>query len=143
VNLLLTPTVTLQMYLQPLLGAGRYWPLKELARPRTFDFSAYGEKIGTISYDPASALYLIDADGSGPSAPFTVDNLDFNEKTLRVQTVFRWEWRPGSRLYVVWSQQRYDDRDPGRFTFGRDARRIFTAPADDVLAVKLTYWLGR
>ncbi|MCA1650444.1 MAG: DUF5916 domain-containing protein, partial [Acidobacteria bacterium] len=46
-------------------------------------------------------------------------------------------------LYVVWTEQRDDFRDPGTFAFGRDARALFGAPPDDVLLVKVSYWLSR
>jgi hypothetical protein len=142
-NLLLTPDVSLQVYMQPLVGVGQYCDLKELSTPGTYEFSVYGRDLGTINYHPATEYYVVDPDGAGPASSFSVYNPDFNSKTLRLQTVFRWEWRPGSRLYVVWSQQRHDYEDPGQFDLGRDAVRVFTAPADNVLAVKISYWWGR
>jgi hypothetical protein len=141
-NLLLTPNVSLQTYMQPLVGVGSYRDLKELAAPSTFDFSIYGRQVGAIAYDAANDDYVVDPDGTGPAGSFTFGNPDFNRKTLRLQTVFRWEWHPGSRLYIVWSQQRRDYDYPGQLDLGRDLSRTFTAPSDNVLAVKLTYWLG-
>ena len=60
-----------------------------------------------------------------------------------MNTILRWEWRPGSTLFLAWTQQRQDARYPGSFSLGRDVEALFGAPADDVLFVKLTYWLGR
>ena len=142
-NLLLTPTISLQTYLQPLLAVGRYWGIKEFTRPRAFEFARYGEEIGTIARDVANAEYSIDPDGDGPAALFSVDDPDYNLKSLRLQTVFRWEFRPGSTLYVVWTEGRRDEELPGQFDFGRDARRLFNSPSDDVFAVKVAYWFGR
>jgi hypothetical protein len=51
--------------------------------------------------------------------------------------------RPGSTLYLVWTEQREDYSHPGDFALGRDARARFGAPADDVLLVKVSYWMGR
>jgi hypothetical protein len=143
VSLLLTPTMSLQLYAQPLVGVGRYAAIKELARPGTFDFLRYGREAGTLDYDAEEGEYRIDPDGPGPARGFGIDNPDFNEKSLRFQTVFRWEWRPGSALYVVWTQERGDESYPGRFRLGRDVRRLFGAEPDDVFAVKVSYWLGR
>ena len=56
--------------------------------------------------------------------------------------MFRWEFRPGSAFFFVWTQQRRDLLDPGDFSIGRDTTRLFTADADDVLLVKFSYWLG-
>jgi hypothetical protein len=108
--------MSLQFYSQPLLAAGDYWNFKALAAPRTFDFTP----IGSVPEDP-----------------------DFNFKSLKVNAVFRWEWRLGSTLYVVWTDQRQDLRNPGQFRLGRDARHLFGAPADDVLMVKMSYWISR
>ncbi len=143
VNLLLTPTMSLQVYTQPLIGSGRYPTIKEFARPRAFDFLVYGRDIGTIAYDEDEREYRIDPDGAGPAAPFSVENPDFNETSLRVQTVFRWEWRPGSTLYVVWAQNRESESANGQFDFSSDVRRMYRAPADDVFEVKISYWFGR
>jgi hypothetical protein len=51
--------------------------------------------------------------------------------------------KPGSALYAVWARQQVDQSNPGVFTPGRDARALFGAPGDDVVLVKLAYWLGR
>jgi hypothetical protein len=142
-DLLLTPTMSVQVYAQPLAGAGRYDVIKEFARPGTFEFVRYGIDAGTFTYDPAGREYAIDPDGAGPATSFTLDDPDFNEKSLRVQAVFRWEWRPGSTLYVVWTEEREDESFPGRFNLSRDVRRLFGSPGDDVFAVKISFWIGR
>ncbi len=143
VNWVMTPRVSLQLYAQPLLATGDYVSFKELARPRTFDFRYYGGPGTSLAYDAAQRRYSVDPDGLGPAGAFDIGDPDFNFKSLRLNTVFRWEWRLGSTLYVVWTQQREDLRNPGHFSFGRDAHALFSAPADDILLVKLAYWLGK
>jgi hypothetical protein len=136
-----SPRTSLQVFMQPLISTGSYGAIKELERPRTFDFLRYGIDGGTIANRPAGLL-AIDPDGEGPASGFSIPDPDFNVKSLRVNAVFRWEFRPGSTLFFVWTQQRRDLADPGDFSIGRDAARLFTAPADDVLLVKVSYWLG-
>ncbi|MBI4477218.1 MAG: carbohydrate binding family 9 domain-containing protein [Acidobacteria bacterium] len=138
----MTPRMSVQVYTQPLLAAGDYWGFKELARPGTFDFLRYGLDIGRLAYDPDARRYSIDPDRSG-RASFPVDDPDFNFKSLRVNAVFRWEWRLGSTLYIVWTEERQDFANPGKFVFGRDARALFSAPPDDVFLVKFAYWFSR
>jgi hypothetical protein len=116
VNMLFTPRVSLQVYMQPLVVTGDYMDFKSLARPRTFEFDPY----------------------AGP-----VDNPDFNFKSLRVNAIFRWEWSLGSTLFLAWTQQREDLRDPGQFQAGRDVGRVFSAPADNVFRIKITRWFSR
>jgi hypothetical protein len=56
--------------------------------------------------------------------------------------VFRWEYRPGSTLFLVWQQSRAGVEGIGDFSFRRDFDAIFSNPAVNVFAVKMTYWLG-
>jgi hypothetical protein len=141
VNWILSPTLSLQVYAQPLVSVGDYQGFRELARPRTFDFNVYGANGSTIN--ASSGTYAVDPDGNGPAAGFTFDDPDFNFKSLRVNAIFRWEWRPGSTLYVAWTQMREDLEDPGQFELTRDTRHLFNAAPDDVLLVKVSYRLGR
>jgi hypothetical protein len=142
-NLVLSPKLSLQIYAQALLSAGHYRAIEELAAPRTYDFRAYGTDVGTLAYDPGSRAYLIDPDGAGPAAPFRIADPDFNFKSLRVNAVARWEFRPGSSLYLVWTQRRQDRAHPGDFAFGRDVGQLFRSPSDDVFLVKVAWWVGR
>jgi hypothetical protein len=141
-NLTFSPNLTLEMYAQPFLASGDYGTLKELRAPRTFDFDRYGLDKGTISQD-ADGDYRIDPDGpSGPAGAFTIYDRDFNRVSLRGTGVLRWEWRPGSTLFLVWQQSRSDYLEGGRFDFGRDARAMFEAKADNIFMFKMTYWIG-
>ncbi|BCS35376.1 hypothetical protein TBR22_A46030 [Luteitalea sp. TBR-22] len=142
-SLATSPRTSLQVFLQPLVSAGDYGAIKEVAAPRTFAFTRYGEDGGsTIGPGPAGQGLVIDPDGAGAAAPFVIAQPDFNVRSLRANTVFRWEFRPGSTLYVVWTQNRRDTGVTGAFDLGDDAGRVFSAPADDVLLVKVSYWFG-
>jgi len=143
VDFALSPRLSLQVYSQALLSAGAYPAIRELATPRTYDFPVYGVDAGTIARDPTLPVYTIDPDGTGPAQPFRIPVPDFNFKSLRVNAVLRWEFRPGSAAYVVWTQRRQDGRNPGDSAFGRDLGNLFGAHADDVFMVKLAWWLGR
>ena len=142
VNLVLSPRLSLQLYAQALLSTGDYGAIREFAQPRTYEFLAYGREVGTLTRDPFGA-YLIDPDAGGPASPFRLADPAFNLKSLRANLVARWEFRPGSTLYLVWTQRREDGTHPGDFSFRRDVSDLFGAPADDVLMVKLAWWIGR
>jgi hypothetical protein len=85
----------------------------------------------------------VDPDGGGPAQPFGVDNEDFNRVSLRGTGVLRWEWRPGSTLFLVWQQARSDYYSDGDFDLGRDADAMWAGKADNILMLKATYWIGR
>jgi hypothetical protein len=144
VAVILTPKVSLQVYMQPLLAAGDYSDFKELSAPRTFDFRHYGATAAsTLSFDETSRRYTVDPDSAGDAPSFTFNDPDFNLKSLRLNAVFRWEVKPGSTFYAVWTRQQQDSADPGAFAPVRDASAMFRAPGDDVLLVKMAYWIGR
>ena len=143
VNLILSPTVSLRVFAQPLLSSGDYVDFKELAAPRTFDFLRYGIEGRSLDFDAADGSYHVDPDGPrGAAAPFSFDDPDFSLRSLRLNAVFRWELKPGSAFYAVWTRQQQDS-DPGRFAFSRDTRRLWSAPGDDVFLVKIAYWIGK
>lgn len=66
----------------------------------------------------------------------------FNSKQFNSNVVFRWEYRPGSVLFVVWQQGRQDGRNPGSFELGRDVRSLFATHPDNTILVKMSYWFN-
>jgi hypothetical protein len=110
-----TRDLTLQVFLQPFVAVGAYSDIRTLARPRSFDFN------------PAELP----------------DNPDFNTKSLRTNTVLRWEYRPGSTLFVVWNRSASDESRPGIFAPWQDVGGAFAADGSHVFMIKMNYWLGR
>jgi hypothetical protein len=143
VSVILTPTVSVQVFTQPLLAVGDYTNFKELAQPRTFDFLEYGSAGRSLELDIPSNTYIVDPDGNGAAPTFSFSNPDFNLKSFRLNAVFRWEVKPGSNFYAVWTRQQEDTSHPSQFAIGRDTGRLFTAPGNDVFLVKMAYWIGR
>jgi hypothetical protein len=151
-NVTFTPNLTLEFYGEPFLASGRYGALRELAAPRTFDFLEYGTDVGIITRDP-DGRYTIDPDGEdGPAAAFRIPDQNFNVRSFNGNAVMRWEWRPGSTLYLVWQQTRFDrltpinadgtQREIGRFAFDRDVRDLLSISPENVFMVKVNYWLN-
>jgi hypothetical protein len=114
----MSPTLSLQVYAQPFITAGRYSDTRELVDA---DAPRYADRY----------------------APYT-DNLpdDFNFKQFRSNTVLRWEYRPGSVLFLVWQQGRSDGRDPGDYSFGRDFGNLFKTRSDNTFLIKASYWFS-
>ncbi|MCX6567827.1 MAG: DUF5916 domain-containing protein [Candidatus Aminicenantes bacterium] len=138
VNWTFTPRLSLQAYLQPYIATGYFYRFKELHAARTFDFDYYGDGDSTIAY--ADGVYTVDPDGAaGPAASFTFRDPDFNLKSLRGTVVLRWEYRPGSMLYFVWTQSRADYSHPGDFDLWRDMGDLFQAPGANIFMVKFSY----
>ena len=120
-DLTIRPTMSLQLYAEPFVTAGRFADVRELAAPRARAYDARFRPYG----------------GTPP-------NERFNEKRFNSSVVARWEYRPGSTLFVVWTQGRdQSDRDAGSFDAPRDYRNLFAARPENVFLVKAAYWIGR
>jgi hypothetical protein len=134
-----TPTLSLQFFFQPLISAGDFSDLKEFSSPRSYDFSVYGRDKGTIT--PTSEGAEVDPGDGGAS--FTVPQQDFTIRSLRANAVLRWEWSPGSTLFLVWQQNRANDESFGDLRLSRDVNALFAGgESRNVLAVKASYWLS-
>ena len=138
----LTPTLSFELYGAPFISAGDYSEFKDVADPRAVRF---GDRFHTftpseLSYDESSNAYQVDLNSDG-SSDLAFGNPDFNVKQFRSNAVVRWEYRPGSTLFVVWSQGRSQFAPTGAFELGHDTRELFHAPATNVLLIKLNYWL--
>lgn len=110
-----TRALSLQFYAQILLARGAYQNF------RRFD----GEQ--AVGYDFRSSL------------SFT--NADFNEAILNANVLLRWEYLPGSTLFLVWTQGRVGDTGDYRTDFGRRLSDVFALPHEDALLLKISYWL--
>lgn len=142
-----SPTMTLEMYAQPFVATGQYSDFKEFNAPRGLAFGIYGKDRGTITPTVGAGgvvtSYAIDPDGGGPAAAFTVSNPDFNFRSLRGNVVFRWEYRPGSTLYIAWTHSRSDSQPYGDFSFGRDFDGLWTTRPDNIVLVKASWWINK
>jgi hypothetical protein len=145
-----SPTLTVQLYAQPLLSSGDYLQYKQLAGAKSYEF---------LGFEPGSAQALekgiacssnicnvdgtqhVDFDGDG-FTDYSFSDRDFNVRSLIGNAVLRWEYRPGSTIFLVWQRQQVDRALIGDFDLSRDAGALFDAPADNRFIIKMNYWLG-
>lgn len=123
-DVLFSRNLSLQLYAQPYLTVGEYSRPKRLAEPDSYEFE---DPTGIPDFDPAS-----------------IGKYDFEYASVNVNAVLRWEYLPGSTVYVVWKQGR-SSYDSG-FSHGSgfeprlSAREMFDSEPENTLLVKLTYW---
>lgn len=134
-DLSMTPNLSLQLYAQPLVSSGRYTNYKELARARTYDFLVYGQDGST--FDPVTRL--ADPDGPGPAPPVNVGSPDFTFRSVRGNAVLRWEYMPGSTVYLVWTQERSASVGDGTFDLHTSLAELARTPANDIFLVKVSH----
>ena len=137
-----SPWLSLQLFLQPFAASGQFSRFKQFQTPRAFDFAEYGRDLGTAT-PSASGGVTVDPDGIGPAASFVIPRQDFTLRALRGNAVLRWEYQPGSALFLVWSQQRQQQFDDVRTGIIGEATRTFADPGRHVFLVKFTRWIGR
>ena len=124
-NYTFSPDLSLQTYLSPFVSKGTYSNVRQVsATPRADD------------YDDRYAPY------NDPSV--TADPGGFNFKALQSNVVMRWEYKPGSTLFLVWNQGRQGFNGvEGDRTFGGDMRDLFRLHPANTFLIKMSYWLNR
>lgn len=122
-NYAATPRLSFEFYGQPFVTRGSYSNVRE------------------VSATPEAERY---DDRFHPYTPPATSQMSFTVTQLRTNAVARWEYRPGSTLFVVWAHGRQDndDRNLDR-SWARDYRDLFGLHPDNTFLVKFAYWLNR
>lgn len=139
-NYAFTPDMTLEIYAEPFAASGRYFNFGELAAPRSRDLREYGTDGTTVVRNVdagGNATYTV-TDGADV---FTIARPDFNVLSFRSNAVLRWEWRPGSTLFLVWQQNRAGYSPEGRLVGPGRVWDSLSADGENILMAKVTYWL--
>ncbi len=127
----LSPELVMTLYAQPFISVGHYDQLGELAAAGGDDVRWYP------STTHAVGTRIID-DGT----TFSIVEPDYTVVSLRSTAVLRWEFRPGSTLFIVWQQARGGTTAPVAQPLHAVGSELITQPALHTLAIKLSYWFG-
>ena len=137
-----TPDLSLQVYAQPFVATGAYRELKQTTDTHAVRwddrFAPY--QAGQVERD-ANDVYVVDEDGDG-GADYVFSVPDFSFRELRSNVVMRWQYRPGSTVFFIWSHGRSDAISDGELDVGRELRGLVRAPGENVVMVKANYWFG-
>ena len=74
--------------------------------------------------------------------PISNNPSDFTNLSLKSNVVLRWEYLPGSTIFLVWSQARQGARGDYQTTFWDNVSNTFSLPADNVVLLKISYWFS-
>jgi hypothetical protein len=139
-NYTFTRDLTLELYMQPLVSHAVYGAPKEFRRPGEYEFAVYGEDLGTVTRE--DNRYAVRIVQPGGESTFTVPDRSFTTRSLRGNAVLRWEYRPGSTLYLVWQQERLNRELMPSFALNRAMNSLFDARANNVFVLKWSYWFN-
>lgn len=143
INYTFTPELSLEYYGQPFVSAGKYTEFKKVTSPKAERFhDRYRSFLPhEIAFNSTDNLYEVDEDQDG-AEDYSFDNPDFNFRQFRSNLVVRWEYSPGSTLFLVWSQGRTNSESNGSFDFGRDMKDLFGVTPHNVFLIKFSYWFS-
>lgn len=151
-NYTFSPNLSLQAYAEPFLSSGEYLGYRQLAAAGDSRFISFqpGSAVvseagvvcsgGSICKGPDGMQYM-DLDGDGGS-DFSFRDRDFFIRSLVGNAVLRWEYRPGSTVFLVWQREQEMHALTDEMDLRRDLHRLFSSPADDRLILKVNYWLN-
>jgi hypothetical protein len=108
-----------------------------LKRPESFDFDIFD---GNRTWLQNGEQHF-DFDGDGDS-DFSQSDADFDIRSLKLNAVLRWEYRPGSTIFIVWQHSRNSEKSIGYFDLGDSLNSLWRTRPDNVIIIKLNYWLG-
>lgn len=144
INLNISPDLTIQYWGQPFIATGEYSEFKHITNSKADNlndrYNTYSDE--QISFDTNSETYLIDDNLDG-TIDYSFDKPDFNVKEFLSNLVVRWEYRPGSTVYLVWSQNRNGSVNDGSFHFSNDINTLFNEKPNNIFLVKFSYRIGR
>jgi hypothetical protein len=143
VNYTITPELTIEYYGQPFVSAGKYSNYKVITDSKADEYTDrfHVFEPTEISYDQPANLYSIDENSDG-IADYSFGNPDFNFRQFRSNLVVRWEYLPGSVLYLVWSQGRTSSASSGIFSYGSDMKDLFDIVPHNIFLLKFSYWFA-
>ena len=143
-NVSITPDLTIQYYGSPFVSSGSYTGFKKatdtLAPQYDDRFHRYGP--GEIAFVPEDNRYAVQEAEGGPGSRYSFDNPSFSFRQFRSNLVVRWEYRPGSTFYVVWSQGRTSDSPFYDDSLGDNFDTLWRSAARNVFMVKLQHWFS-
>jgi len=140
-NYTLTPNLSLQIYSQPYVSAGKYSEFKDATQLRAENYDARWHIFsGNEIFFENNYYHLIPPEAGGDE--ISIYNPDFNFRQFRLNLVLRWEYLPGSVLYLVWTNGIEDYANTGSLSLGDDFQSLFNSPSSNVFLVKVSYWFN-
>jgi hypothetical protein len=145
-NLNLTPDLSVEYWGQPFIASGKYYDFKYITDPMASEyhdrFHTYSGSEITYVNDPGNdSYYKINESGNGTGS-YTIGKPDFNVREFLSNLVIRWEYNPGSSIYLVWSQSRSGNDSAGIMEVSNNMHDLFNIKPHNVFLIKFSYRFG-
>jgi len=135
----ITPELSIQYYGSPFATLGRYKNFKVITNSRAEDFNNRFNRINPVLLNGEE--YQVDENNNN-MADYSFKNPNFNFNQFRSNLVFRWEYRPGSQVFLVWSNERTDWLNPGNEPLQSAPGRLANASPNNIFLIKFNYWFS-
>jgi len=135
-----TPDISLQYWGQPFISRGRYKAFKRIADPLAAKFSERFNAFGDEQIALVNGVYEVD-ENSDTAVDYQIGNPDFAVVQWRSNLVFRWEYSPGSELFLVWSQDVFNSGDPASSLYDGLRDGLADSQPTNIFLLKFTYQL--
>jgi hypothetical protein len=132
----ITPELSIQYYGSPFASVGKYSEFKSVTNPRAEEYSdRYTKLIPQLVNNNYEVL-----ENNSSQVNYEFGNPDFNFFQFRSNLVLRWEYRPGSQLYLVWSQDRTNYIMPGDNSVYNALSSLTSVYPNNIFLIKFNYW---
>ncbi len=137
VTYVMTPNLSLQYWGQPFAASGAYSNLKRVTNPTAENYNNRFDGIST-SLNEATGMMDVDENGDGET-DYSIDNPDFNFTQFQSNMVLRWEYIPGSTLFLVWTQSLAQSPSVEDHSFNHLYSSLFDKTPRNIFLLKYTY----
>nr|WP_262917823.1 carbohydrate binding family 9 domain-containing protein [Muricauda sp. F6463D] len=137
-NYTINPNLTIQYWGQPFISRGRYSNFKHITDPLAKTFENRFVQYSTDQTNLSDDFYSIDEDLDGVG-DFSFDDPDFSFVQFRSNLVIRWEYIPGSEIFLVWSQDVTQSGNPAEGLLPSLGDNIFGQKPQNIFLLKATY----
>ena len=137
----ITPDLSIQFYGNPFASWGKYSDFKRATNTmdRKYENRFVMLDNDVLNYDQENNRYSV-SETNGYQYSF--NNPDFSFREFRFNFVVRWEYRPNSKLYLVWSQDRSGSDAAYTSSLNKNVRELFQYYPNNVLMLKFSYWFS-
>ena len=135
----ITPELSIQYYGSPFASVGKYSEFKDVTNPKADNYS---DRFSLLNVVPSGEEYVVEENTSDRTTPVYFHNPDFSFSQFRSNLVLRWEYLPGSQVYLVWSNERTYFENPSGNSVNKAISLLKDVYPASIFLIKFNYWFN-